>query len=309
MYENNSSHIANNETLAFLFQFLLTYSIYFMISANLECLQPILSNTSSMFQTNRNVPVVRKIFTNSRERWRQQNVSGAFAELRKLVPTHPPDKKLSKNEILRMAIKYIRLLTNILEWQKKQERQQCTSSPERNNNRAKDVVETNKLMFGNKFRPGNNGSASKANTSSGLNSQRLLMIAPILNNCELPPKSMENETKINQNAMNSVRTTKQRNNKHLNSECHGRSDNLLIKVEQSPRSIRSIHTNLMVTNTVEIASKNDAISTCRQWNITNSTLDTTATVAVKTKSTYMKRKTTNCREYIVDVDDKKRRQN
>ncbi|CAB0041014.1 unnamed protein product [Trichogramma brassicae] len=48
---------------------------------------------------------VRKLFTNSRERWRQQNVSGAFSELRKLVPTHPPDKKLSKNEILRMAIK------------------------------------------------------------------------------------------------------------------------------------------------------------------------------------------------------------
>lgn len=47
----------------------------------------------------------RKMFTNTRERWRQQNVSGAFSELRKLVPTHPPDKKLSKNEILRMAIK------------------------------------------------------------------------------------------------------------------------------------------------------------------------------------------------------------
>ncbi|XP_030765695.1 uncharacterized protein LOC115889763 [Sitophilus oryzae] len=60
---------------------------------------------------------VKKIFTNTRERWRQQNVSGAFAELRKLVPTHPPDKKLSKNEILRMAIRYIRLLTNVLEWQ------------------------------------------------------------------------------------------------------------------------------------------------------------------------------------------------
>lgn len=53
----------------------------------------------------RNGVVVKKIFTNTRERWRQQNVSGAFAELRKLVPTHPPDKKLSKNEILRMAIK------------------------------------------------------------------------------------------------------------------------------------------------------------------------------------------------------------
>jgi hypothetical protein len=53
----------------------------------------------------RNGVVVKKIFTNTRERWRQQNVSGAFAELRKLVPTHPIDKKLSKNEILRMAIK------------------------------------------------------------------------------------------------------------------------------------------------------------------------------------------------------------
>ena len=54
--------------------------------------------------------IVRKIFTNSRERWRQQNVSGAFAELRKLVPTHPPDKKLSKNEILRMAIRYVSII-------------------------------------------------------------------------------------------------------------------------------------------------------------------------------------------------------
>lgn len=53
----------------------------------------------------RNGVVVKKIFTNTRERWRQQNVSGAFGELRKLVPTHPIDKKLSKNEILRMAIK------------------------------------------------------------------------------------------------------------------------------------------------------------------------------------------------------------
>nr|CAG4642019.1 EOG090X0D01 [Eurycercus lamellatus] len=63
----------------------------------------------------------RKTFSNSRERWRQQNVSGAFAELRKLVPTYPPEKKLSKNEILRLAIKYIRLLSNVLEWQKQQE--------------------------------------------------------------------------------------------------------------------------------------------------------------------------------------------
>lgn len=69
----------------------------------------------------RNGVVVKKIFTNTRERFRQQNVSSAFAELRRIVPTHPVDKKLSKNEILRAAIKYIRLLTNVLEWQKQQE--------------------------------------------------------------------------------------------------------------------------------------------------------------------------------------------
>ncbi|XP_049816342.1 uncharacterized protein LOC126263298 [Schistocerca nitens] len=74
---------------------------------------------------------VRKMFTNSRERWRQQNVSGAFAELRKLVPTHPPDKKLSKNEILRMAIRYIRLLTNVLDWQKQQQLQQQQQQPQK----------------------------------------------------------------------------------------------------------------------------------------------------------------------------------
>ena len=72
--------------------------------------------------------VVRRIFTNSRERWRQQNVNGAFAELRKLVPTHPPDKKLSKNEILRLTIKYIQLLDGVLEYQKRQEREKCQCS-------------------------------------------------------------------------------------------------------------------------------------------------------------------------------------
>lgn len=76
---------------------------------------------------------VRKVFTNTRERWRQQNVSGAFAELRKLVPTHPPDKKLSKNEILRSAIKYIKLLTGILEWQQLEQQQQQTMDETNNN--------------------------------------------------------------------------------------------------------------------------------------------------------------------------------
>ncbi|XP_048378020.1 protein lyl-1-like [Stegostoma tigrinum] len=65
--------------------------------------------------------VVRRMFTNSRERWRQQNVNGAFSDLRKLIPTHPPDKKLSKNEILRLAMKYINFLVKLLNDQTVQE--------------------------------------------------------------------------------------------------------------------------------------------------------------------------------------------
>ncbi len=63
----------------------------------------------------------RRVFTNSRERWRQQNVNGAFAELRRLVPTHPPDRKLSKNEILRLTIKYIDLLDKVVKHQKREQ--------------------------------------------------------------------------------------------------------------------------------------------------------------------------------------------
>ncbi|XP_065362682.1 uncharacterized protein HLH3B [Calliphora vicina] len=89
------------------------------------------SNTNEVLGRN-GFPLVRKVFTNTRERWRQQNVSSAFAELRKLVPTHPPDKKLSKNEILRSAIKYIKLLTRVLEWQKEQDDKQ-ENEPNNNN--------------------------------------------------------------------------------------------------------------------------------------------------------------------------------
>ncbi|XP_029474256.1 T-cell acute lymphocytic leukemia protein 1 [Rhinatrema bivittatum] len=72
--------------------------------------------------------VVRRIFTNSRERWRQQNVNGAFAELRKLIPTHPPDKKLSKNEILRLAMKYINFLAKLLNDQEEEGNQRGKGS-------------------------------------------------------------------------------------------------------------------------------------------------------------------------------------
>ncbi|XP_013070458.2 uncharacterized protein LOC106057686 isoform X2 [Biomphalaria glabrata] len=78
--------------------------------------------------------LVRRVFTNTRERWRQQNVNGAFCELRKLVPTHPPDKKLSKNEILRLAIRYIDLLNKVLHYQQTQ--QSSTPAVTRGNKKA-----------------------------------------------------------------------------------------------------------------------------------------------------------------------------
>ena len=51
----------------------------------------------------------------SRERIRVVAFNVAFAELRKLLPTIPPDKKLSKIEILRLAICYISYLNHVLD--------------------------------------------------------------------------------------------------------------------------------------------------------------------------------------------------
>ncbi|KAF6778724.1 hypothetical protein AHF37_01564 [Paragonimus kellicotti] len=53
----------------------------------------------------------------TRERQRQRSVNQAFGDLRLLLPTYPPDKKLSKHEILRLSIKYIRILESILKYQ------------------------------------------------------------------------------------------------------------------------------------------------------------------------------------------------
>lgn len=51
------------------------------------------------------------------------------------MPTHPPDRKLSKNEILRFAIRYINLLKSVLDYQKSEESrlfQQSTHQPAAN---------------------------------------------------------------------------------------------------------------------------------------------------------------------------------
>ncbi|KAK0136226.1 T-cell acute lymphocytic leukemia protein 1 [Merluccius polli] len=57
--------------------------------------------------------VRQRVSTNSRERWRQQSVGGAFCELRALLPAHPPDRKLSKNQTLRLALRYIHFLSTL----------------------------------------------------------------------------------------------------------------------------------------------------------------------------------------------------
>ncbi len=49
-----------------------------------------------------------------RERMRVEAFNSAFGTLRQLLPTLPPDKKLSKIEILRLAICYIKYLDNVL---------------------------------------------------------------------------------------------------------------------------------------------------------------------------------------------------
>ena len=51
----------------------------------------------------------------TRERLRVEAFNVAFAELRKLLPTLPPDKKLSKIEILRLAVCYIAYLNHVLD--------------------------------------------------------------------------------------------------------------------------------------------------------------------------------------------------
>lgn len=145
---------------------------------------------------------VRKLFTNSRERWRQQNVSGAFAELRKLVPTHPPDKKLSKNEILRMAIRYIRLLSNVLEWQKGQDRNgmqqhdvriKCESHLNNQNPVAYHAKPTVAFLKQEKQSVSENShvfrvnySAQRHNATCDKNGSSLLMIAPTGLNVAIP---------------------------------------------------------------------------------------------------------------------------
>ena len=82
--------------------------------------RPISFGFDNPFQSRRN-------FTNSRERWRQHHVNLAFGELRKLLPTYPPDKKLSKHEILKLSMKYISFLSSVLKEMDSNEPEVCSN--------------------------------------------------------------------------------------------------------------------------------------------------------------------------------------
>lgn len=71
-------------------------------------------------------------------------MNGAFSELRKLIPTHPPDKKLSKNEILRLAVKYINFLVTLLNDQA-QDKSRGSNEDEPEEESTAAVLDSNKL--------------------------------------------------------------------------------------------------------------------------------------------------------------------
>ena len=52
---------------------------------------------------------------NERERIRVRHVNEGYARLRERLPDEPTDKRMSKVETLRAAIKYIKHLENLLE--------------------------------------------------------------------------------------------------------------------------------------------------------------------------------------------------
>ncbi|XP_053926704.1 transcription factor 15-like isoform X2 [Cuculus canorus] len=56
----------------------------------------------------------RRAAANARERHRTHSVNSAFGALRRLIPTRPADRRLSKVETLRLASSYISHLANVL---------------------------------------------------------------------------------------------------------------------------------------------------------------------------------------------------
>ncbi|EDV24090.1 uncharacterized protein TRIADDRAFT_9440, partial [Trichoplax adhaerens] len=57
----------------------------------------------------------RRLKANARERSRMSKMNIAFEELRRLVPYYPKDGKLTKLTTLRLAMRYISALSELLQ--------------------------------------------------------------------------------------------------------------------------------------------------------------------------------------------------
>ncbi|XP_030309935.1 transcription factor 15-like [Calypte anna] len=71
----------------------------------------------------------RRAAANARERDRTHSVNAAFGALRRLIPTRPSDRRLSKVETLRLASSYISHLANVLLLQRRQPEGTAATQP------------------------------------------------------------------------------------------------------------------------------------------------------------------------------------
>ncbi|KAM6421167.1 basic helix-loop-helix transcription factor scleraxis-like [Rhynochetos jubatus] len=71
----------------------------------------------------------RRAAANARERDRTHSVNTAFGALRRLIPTRPADRRLSKVETLRLASSYISHLANVLLLQRRQAEGTAAAQP------------------------------------------------------------------------------------------------------------------------------------------------------------------------------------
>ncbi|XP_068014773.1 basic helix-loop-helix transcription factor scleraxis-like, partial [Melanerpes formicivorus] len=71
----------------------------------------------------------RRAAANARERDRTHSVNTAFGALRRLIPTRPADRRLSKVETLRLASSYISHLANVLLLQRRQPEGAAAAQP------------------------------------------------------------------------------------------------------------------------------------------------------------------------------------
>lgn len=190
------------------------------------------------------------------------------------MPTHPPDKKLSKNEILRMSIKYIRLLTNILDWQTNQE-PQSSENLERNNNLTKADSECRRRDM-----------ALKPSVALECNA-RLLMIVP------------QSQSNIYGTFKSEVRTTNELKNCKKAIEPTASSNEKLIFKKQKVLPVRIGNSSPLDSST------NTTVANLSNLNFEKKSFIKSNGKFWKSNSESVKRKTSIARECVFDEKRKK----